>query len=72
MTGLALLVTQTGPTIQLSGKGTSHVRADPALLTLMSLLPGALLMLTGFTRILIVLGFLRNALGTPTSRRTRC
>jgi len=37
------------------------------LLTLMSILPGALLMLTGFTRILIVLGFLRNALGTPTT-----
>jgi flagellar biosynthetic protein FliP len=37
------------------------------LLTLTSILPGALLMLTGFTRILIVLGFLRNALGTPTT-----
>ena len=36
------------------------------LLTLLSVLPGALLMVTGFTRILIVLGFVRNALGTPT------
>jgi flagellar biosynthesis protein FliP len=36
-------------------------------ITLLSLLPGALLMVTGFTRILIVLGFVRNALGTPTS-----
>ena len=36
------------------------------LLTLLAVLPGALLMVTGFTRILIVLGFLRNALGTPT------
>ena len=33
------------------------------LLTLLAVLPGALLMLTGFTRILIVLGFVRNALG---------
>jgi flagellar biosynthetic protein FliP len=36
------------------------------LLTLLSVLPGMLLAVTGFTRILIVLGFVRNALGTPT------
>src|SRR2546421_12879164 len=36
------------------------------LLTLVGLLPGILLTVTGFTRILIVLGFVRNALGTPT------
>jgi flagellar biosynthetic protein FliP len=36
------------------------------LLTVLSILPGALLAVTGFTRILIVLGFVRNALGTPT------
>jgi flagellar biosynthetic protein FliP len=36
------------------------------LVSLLSILPGALLALTGFTRILIVLGFVRNALGTPT------
>jgi len=36
------------------------------LITLISILPGALLATTGFTRILIVLGFVRNALGTPT------
>ncbi|MGI9659187.1 MAG: flagellar type III secretion system pore protein FliP [Gaiellaceae bacterium] len=36
------------------------------LLTLVTILPGILLTLTGFTRILIVLGFVRNALGTPT------
>jgi len=36
------------------------------LITLISILPGALLAMTGFTRILIVLGFVRNALGTPT------
>ncbi|HZQ82115.1 MAG TPA: flagellar type III secretion system pore protein FliP [Gaiellaceae bacterium] len=37
------------------------------LLTLITLLPGVLFAVTGFTRILIVLGFVRNALGTPTS-----
>ena len=35
------------------------------LVALLSVLPGALLAMTGFTRILIVLGFVRNALGTP-------
>ncbi|MFL5963103.1 MAG: flagellar type III secretion system pore protein FliP [Gaiellaceae bacterium] len=34
------------------------------LMTLLSVLPGLLLVATGFTRILIVLGFVRNALGT--------
>jgi len=36
------------------------------LIALLSLLPGVMLAMTGFTRILIVLGFVRNALGTPT------
>jgi flagellar biosynthetic protein FliP len=35
------------------------------LLTLVVLLPGLLFAVTGFTRILVVLGFVRNALGTP-------
>jgi flagellar biosynthetic protein FliP len=35
------------------------------LLGLLSVLPGILLVATSFTRILIVLGFIRNALGTP-------
>jgi flagellar biosynthetic protein FliP len=35
------------------------------LISLISILPGALLAMTGFTRILIVLGFVRNAIGTP-------
>lgn len=34
------------------------------LLTLLGLLPTLLIMLTGFTRIIIVLGFVRNAIGT--------
>ena len=36
------------------------------LLGLLSVLPAILLVATSFTRILIVLGFVRNALGTPT------
>lgn len=34
------------------------------LLTLLSLLPSMVIMLTGFTRIVIVMGFIRNAMGT--------
>ncbi|WP_239953083.1 flagellar type III secretion system pore protein FliP [Pantoea sp. Z09] len=37
------------------------------LLTSLTLLPAVLLMMTGFTRIIIVLGLLRNALGTASS-----
>lgn len=37
------------------------------LLTMMSFLPAMLLMMTGFTRIIIVLGLLRNAMGTGAS-----
>lgn len=37
------------------------------LLTMMSFLPAILLMMTGFTRIIIVLGLLRNALGSGMS-----
>jgi flagellar biosynthetic protein FliP len=37
------------------------------LLTLMSCLPAMLMMMTGFTRIIIVLGLLRNAMGTGAS-----
>jgi flagellar biosynthetic protein FliP len=37
------------------------------ILTLITVLPGVLFAVTGFTRILIVLGFVRNALGTPTT-----
>jgi flagellar biosynthesis protein FliP len=57
------------PAVQVSlpGSGT-----DPgtnltilAVFTLITLGPSLLIMMTGFTRILIVLGFLRNALGTP-------
>ncbi|MBW7984782.1 flagellar type III secretion system pore protein FliP [Enterobacillus tribolii] len=37
------------------------------LLTSLTFLPALLLMMTSFTRIIIVLGLLRNALGTPTA-----
>lgn len=37
------------------------------LLTMMSFLPAMLMMMTGFTRIIIVLGLLRNAMGTGAS-----
>ncbi len=37
------------------------------LLTSLTFLPAVLLMMTGFTRIIIVLGMLRNALGTPSA-----
>ena len=36
------------------------------LLTILSIAPAILLMMTSFTRILVVLGFIRQALGTPT------
>jgi flagellar biosynthetic protein FliP len=35
-------------------------------MTVLTLAPSILIMMTGFTRIVIVLGFVRNALGTPT------
>jgi flagellar biosynthetic protein FliP len=47
--------------------GTSTPVQVLVLLTLITVLPGVLFALTGFTRILIVLGFVRNALGTPTT-----
>lgn len=37
------------------------------LMTSLTLLPAMLLMMTGFTRVIIVLGLLRNALGTPST-----
>lgn len=37
------------------------------LLTSLTFLPAVLLMMTGFTRVIIVLGLLRNALGTPST-----
>jgi flagellar biosynthesis protein FliP len=51
------------------GGGQSYSLSLQTLLLLTSLtfLPAALLMMTGFTRIVIVLSLMRQALGTPTS-----
>jgi len=38
----------------------------------LTLIPALLFTVTGFTRILVVLGFIRSGLGTPTARPTRC
>lgn len=40
-------------------------------LTLLGFIPAMLLMMTSFTRIIIVLGLLRNALGTPSAPPTK-
>ncbi len=54
-------------TVHVANSGLSAPVQLLLLLTLVTLLPGILLTVTGFTRILIVLGFVRNALGTPQS-----
>jgi flagellar biosynthetic protein FliP len=50
--------------IAAAAAGTSASIQTMLLLGLLALLPGLLLVMTSFTRILIVLGFVRNALGT--------
>src|SRR5574340_1817037 len=52
-----------------SGGGQSYTLSLQTLLllTALSFLPAVLLMMTGFTRIIIVLSLLRSALGTPSS-----
>ena len=52
-----------------AGGGTSYSLSIQTMLLLTSLtfLPAALLMMTGFTRIIIVLSLMRQALGTPAS-----
>ncbi len=60
------------PTIQLgvgNGKGPEDLSTSLqilALLTVLSLAPAILILTTAFTRIVIVLSFVRTALGTPT------
>ena len=65
----ALPIAATAPATTDLGTQLSNGASTPinilVLLTLITLLPGLLLSVTGFTRILIVLGFVRNALGTP-------
>lgn len=58
-----------GVSVSLNGTGSEGSSTAIQLLILFTLLavaPSLLIMMTGFTRILIVLGFVRNALGTPT------
>jgi flagellar biosynthesis protein FliP len=66
VTALPLLASA-GSGISINGNALSTPVEILISMTLLAVLPGALLMVTGFTRILIVLGFVRNALGTPTS-----
>ncbi len=58
-----------GVTLKFNGSdagGQSTALQLLVLMTLLTLAPSIVIMTTGFTRIVIVLGFLRNALGTPT------
>ena len=53
--------------ITAAAQGTPQISSSVQIVLLfglLALLPGMLLVMTGFTRILIVLGFVRNALGT--------
>lgn len=52
-----------------AGKGTGDVSASLqilALLTVLSIAPAILILTTAFTRIVIILSFVRTAIGTPT------
>lgn len=48
---------------EIVGTGTSRILQMLALLTILSLAPGILVMVTSFTRIIVVLSFLRTAMG---------
>ena len=50
-----------------SGSSTGHIIQLIMLLTVLSLAPAILITVTSFTRIIVVLSFLRNALGTQTT-----
>ncbi len=49
------------------GSSTAKIIQLIALMTVLSLAPAILIMVTSFTRIVVVLSFLRNALGTQTT-----
>lgn len=57
-----LLITRSG-----NGESWTLPVQTLVLLTSLTFLPAVLLMMTGFTRIIIVFGLLRNALGTPST-----
>jgi flagellar biosynthetic protein FliP len=48
------------------GKGLSTAMSIVLLITVLAVAPGFIMMMTSFTRVIIVLGFLRRALGTQT------
>jgi flagellar biosynthetic protein FliP len=50
-----------------SGSSTGHIVQLVMLLTVLSLAPAVLITVTSFTRIVVVLSFLRNALGTQST-----
>jgi flagellar biosynthesis protein FliP len=50
-----------------SGSATARIVQLMVLVTVLSLAPSILIMVTCFTRIIVVLGFLRSAMGTQTS-----
>ncbi len=60
---------QAGINLTLDGdeNGASTAVQLLVLLTVLTLAPSILIMMTSFTRIIVVLGFVRNALGTPTT-----
>ena len=66
--GLAAVTVTTAPD---GGKTYSLSLQILALLTAMSLLPAGLMMMTSFTRIIIVLAILRQALGTASTPTTQ-
>lgn len=57
----------TSKTLAAGGQSYSLSLQTLLILTSLSFLPAILLMMTGFTRIIIVLSMLRSALGTPSS-----
>jgi len=59
-----IAVTAAAANSGLTGVGGSTPLKILVLISLLSILPGALLALTGFTRIVIVLSFVRRAIGT--------
>jgi len=67
----------TAPTVDLRlGGGDEQLRLSGAvgvvvMMAVLTLLPAILLLMTGFTRILIVLGFLRSAMGTQSAPPTQ-
>ncbi len=65
----ALANGQAGINLTLDGdeNGASTAIQLLVLMTVLTLAPSILIMMTSFTRIIVVLGFLRNALGTPTT-----